>query len=104
MQSQLKDRAISGPLLKPSYLSAILCGVALMSAFTTLGQSKPSQHVYELRMYHVNEGKMDEDFLWSSSFDGGLAYGLSAFGSRSSDGRVQDRGPGLWEYGADPLS
>jgi hypothetical protein len=59
MQSQLKDRAISGPLLKPSYLSAILCGVALMSAFTTLGQSKPSQHVYELRMYHVNEGKMD---------------------------------------------
>ena len=30
-----------------------------MSAFTTLGQSKPSQHVYELRMYHVNEGKMD---------------------------------------------
>ena len=59
MQSQLKDRAISRPLLKPSSLLAILCGVALMSAFTTLGQSKPSQHVYELRMYHVNEGKMD---------------------------------------------
>ena len=30
-----------------------------MTAFTTLGQSKPSQHVYELRMYHVNQGKMD---------------------------------------------
>jgi len=59
MQSQLKDRAISRPPLKPCYLLAILCGVALMGAFTTLGQSKPSQHVYELRMYHVNEGKMD---------------------------------------------
>jgi NIPSNAP len=30
-----------------------------MTTFTTLGQSKASQHVYELRMYHVNEGKMD---------------------------------------------
>jgi hypothetical protein len=30
-----------------------------MTAFTTLGQSKSSQHVYELRMYHVNPGKVD---------------------------------------------
>jgi hypothetical protein len=30
-----------------------------MTAFTTLGQSKSSQHVYELRMYHVNPSKMD---------------------------------------------
>ena len=30
-----------------------------MTAFTTLGQSKSSQHVYELRMYHVNPGKLD---------------------------------------------
>jgi hypothetical protein len=30
-----------------------------MIAFTTLGQSKSSQHVYELRMYHVNAGKME---------------------------------------------
>ena len=59
MQRQLKGRAISRPPLKPSYLLTILCGVALMSAFSTLGQSKSSQHVYELRMYHVNEGKMD---------------------------------------------
>jgi hypothetical protein len=59
MRSQLKDGAISRPLLKPFYLLSILCGVALVSAFTTLGQSTPSQHVYELRMYHVNEGKMD---------------------------------------------
>ncbi|MFL6538599.1 MAG: NIPSNAP family protein [Chthoniobacterales bacterium] len=30
-----------------------------MTALTTLGRSNPSQHVYELRMYHVNEGKME---------------------------------------------
>ena len=30
-----------------------------MTTFTTLGQSKPSQRTYELRMYHVNENKMD---------------------------------------------
>ncbi len=30
-----------------------------MATFTTLGQSKSSQHVYELRMYHVNPGKVD---------------------------------------------
>ena len=45
--------------MKIACLPSFLCGVALMTAFTTLGQSKPSQHVYELRMYHVNQGKMD---------------------------------------------
>src|SRR5437868_12163072 len=45
--------------MKTACLLSFLCGVALMTAFTTLGQSKPSQHVYELRMYHVNQGKMD---------------------------------------------
>jgi hypothetical protein len=45
--------------MKTASLLSFLCGLALMTAFTTLGQSKPSQHVYELRMYHVNEGKMD---------------------------------------------
>ena len=45
--------------MKTACLLSFLCGVALMTAFTTLGQSKPSQHVYELRMYHVNQGKID---------------------------------------------
>jgi hypothetical protein len=40
-------------------LLSFLCGVALTTAFTTLGQSTPSQHVFELRMYHVNGNKMD---------------------------------------------
>ena len=30
-----------------------------MLAYTTLGQTKPQRHVYELRMYHVNPGKME---------------------------------------------
>lgn len=45
--------------MKTACLLFFLSGVALMAAITTLGQSKPSQHVYELRMYHVNENKMD---------------------------------------------
>ena len=30
-----------------------------MTALTNLAQTKQSHHVYELRMYHVNPGKMD---------------------------------------------
>jgi len=30
-----------------------------MTALTTLAQPKLSQHVYELRMYHVNPGNME---------------------------------------------
>ena len=35
------------------------CGAALMIAFNTFTGATPSQHVYELRMYHVHEGKTD---------------------------------------------
>jgi len=61
MQSPLNDRAMSACLLKPSYLSAVLCGAALMLAIVRLPASspQPSHHVYELRLYHVKEGKMD---------------------------------------------
>ena len=45
--------------MKTACLLSFLCGVALMTTFTTLGQSKPSPRIYELRMYHVNENKMD---------------------------------------------
>ena len=30
-----------------------------MIGITSFGQTNPSRHVYELRLYHVNEGKMD---------------------------------------------
>jgi NIPSNAP len=38
---------------------AFLCGVASMLGFSALSGSNPSHHVYELRLYHVHEGKMD---------------------------------------------
>jgi hypothetical protein len=34
-------------------------GAAVALGLSYIGGSKDSQHVYELRMYHVNEGKMD---------------------------------------------
>jgi len=40
-------------------LLAFLCGAAVMLGFSALSGSNPSHHVYELRMYHVNAGKMD---------------------------------------------
>ena len=42
--------------------SSLLCfigGAAVTLGLSYIGRSKDSQHVYELRMYHVNEGKMD---------------------------------------------
>lgn len=48
-------------ILKPSYVSAILCGAAAMFAINMLraSNSPPPRHVYELRLYHVKEGKME---------------------------------------------
>src|SRR5260370_16466757 len=60
MQTSLKYRAMSASNRKPSYVLSFLLGVALMLAFSKLGASNPQppHHVYELRLYHVNEGKM----------------------------------------------
>ena len=38
---------------------SFLCGAAVMLGFNVLHGASPSHHVYELRMYHVNQGKMD---------------------------------------------
>ena len=61
MQTSLKYRAMRASNLKPSYVLSFLLGVTLMLAFSKLGASNPQSphHVYELRLYHVNEGKMD---------------------------------------------
>lgn len=41
-------------------LASFLCGAAVMVAFGALrGSTNPPHHVYELRMYHVHEGKLD---------------------------------------------
>ena len=45
--------------IKTLSLLSFIGGVAVTLGFSNLGGSKTSQHVYELRMYHVNEGKMD---------------------------------------------
>jgi hypothetical protein len=47
--------------MKVSYILSFLCGAAVMLGFSALGGSKAESrhHVYELRLYHVNEGKMD---------------------------------------------
>ena len=51
---------MSASPLKPSYLLAILCGAVLTLAVVRLPASSPQpHHVYELRLYHVKEGKMD---------------------------------------------
>jgi NIPSNAP len=38
---------------------SFLCGAAVMLGFSVLSGSTPGHHVYELRLYHVHEGKMD---------------------------------------------
>jgi hypothetical protein len=46
--------------MKPTHLLSFLCGAAVMLGFSALrAANSESHHVYELRMYHVNEGKMD---------------------------------------------
>jgi hypothetical protein len=45
--------------IKTASLLAFISGSAVTLGFANLGRTSPSQHVYELRLYHVNEGKMD---------------------------------------------
>src|ERR1700694_2475724 len=46
--------------MKASYVLPFLCGAALMLALSGLSGSdaKTAHHVYELRLYHVKEGKI----------------------------------------------
>src|SRR5262245_14372064 len=45
--------------VKIASLLSFIGGGAMALGLTNLGGSNPSRPVYELRMYHVNEGKMD---------------------------------------------
>jgi hypothetical protein len=40
-------------------LLSFFCGAVVMLGFSALSGSNPQHHVYELRLYHVNPGKMD---------------------------------------------
>jgi hypothetical protein len=52
------ENSTSTTLMMKTLLS-FLCGAAMALGFTAVGGSSPSHHVYELRMYHVNEGKTE---------------------------------------------
>ena len=47
--------------MKASLVLSFLCGGVVMLGLSGLGgsNSKPAQHVFELRLYHVKEGKID---------------------------------------------
>jgi hypothetical protein len=45
--------------IKTLSLLSFIGGAAVTIGFSSLAGSKNLQHVYELRMYHVNEGKID---------------------------------------------
>ncbi len=45
--------------INATFILWFIGGVAVTLGLTYIGGSKNSQHVYELRLYHVNEGKMD---------------------------------------------
>jgi len=46
--------------IKAWSLLSFIGGVAVTLGFSNVVGSSPPQHVYELRLYHVNEGKMDK--------------------------------------------
>ena len=41
------------------YILSFLGGAAVTLGLSNFGRSNPPEHVYELRLYQVNEGKMD---------------------------------------------
>jgi hypothetical protein len=45
--------------MKMSWLLSFIGGAAVTLGFSSVVGSNASQHVYELRLYQVNEGKMD---------------------------------------------
>jgi hypothetical protein len=45
--------------MKASYVLPFLCGAVVMLALSYSSDAKPAAHVYELRIYHAKEGKMD---------------------------------------------
>ena len=61
MKTSPKYHAMSASNLKLSYALSFLLGVTLMLVISKLGASneQPPSHVYELRLYHAKEGKID---------------------------------------------
>ena len=45
--------------MKVFYVLSFFCGAAVMLGFDALSAPNSPHHVYELRLYHVHEGKID---------------------------------------------
>jgi NIPSNAP len=45
--------------MKASYVLCFLCGAAVILGYSAVAAPDSRHHVYELRMYHVNAGKID---------------------------------------------
>ena len=45
--------------MKGALILSFITGAAVTLGFSHIGRSAPPHHVYELRLYSVNEGKMD---------------------------------------------
>jgi NIPSNAP len=45
--------------MKTSIILSFLCGAVVAIGSSSFAGSNASHHVYELRLYHVNEGKME---------------------------------------------
>src|SRR5437879_9677160 len=46
--------------MKAFYVLSFLCGAAIMLGFNAFSASNSLHHVYELRLYHVKEGKTED--------------------------------------------
>ena len=55
----IKIAAVKLTGIKTASLLSFIGGAVVTLGFTNIGGSNPPQHVYELRLYQVNEGKMD---------------------------------------------
>jgi len=55
----VKVLAVKLSAVKTSTLLSFIGGAAVTLGFSNVVGSNASHHVYELRLYHVNEGKMD---------------------------------------------
>jgi NIPSNAP protein len=59
VMTAMKIAALKLGTIKASMVVSFVGGAALMLFFTQIGASNVPQHVFELRIYHANEGKMD---------------------------------------------
>lgn len=53
------DCVVYPQIMRPLYVLSFLCGAAVIIAFKAFSAADSPHHVYELRIYHPNEGKTE---------------------------------------------